>query len=199
MFRESRLTTLIVPLVALAAILNLACPSAEAKTKHFKIFGVGAGPEGLPLPGQPARPHWVVGHATTWHTYGSGTVTDSAGGPDENGRITGEFGSGSPFVFVGANRDRLACQYGRTEFGAEEPGYFELTIVAVLDDGSLVVEALWIAEFVVQPELCAGKFADVTGSWIMYAQSEPFVLGSDDPVYYSWEGEGELEFGRGND
>ena len=28
----------------------------------------------------------------------------------------------------------------------------------------------------------------------MYAFSEPFVLGSDDPVAYSWEGQGTLTF-----
>jgi hypothetical protein len=58
----------------------------------------------------------------------------------------------------------------------------------------LVVEAAWIAEFVAQSDLSTGKFAGVTGSWVMYAYSQPFVLGSDDPVYYSWAGEGWLTF-----
>jgi hypothetical protein len=48
------------------------------------------------------------------------------------------------------------------------------------------------------PDLSTGKFAGVTGSWVMYARSEPFVLGSSDPVIYSWEGEDELTFPRGN-
>jgi hypothetical protein len=61
----------------------------------------------------------------------------------------------------------------------------------------LIVEAAWIAEFVAVPEASTGKFAGVTGSWIMYAFSEPFVLGSDDPVVYSWEGEGTLTFRQG--
>ena len=64
-------------------------------------------------------------------------------------------------------------------------------------DGALIVEAAWIAEFVAVPEESTGKFAGVTGSWIMYAFSEPFVLGSDDPVDYSWEGEGSLTFQKG--
>ena len=72
-----------------------------------------------------------------------------------------------------------------------------LTILDVLDDGSLVVEAAWIAEFVPVPGASTGKFAGVTGSWVMYAYSEPFVLGSDDPVDYSWEGEGTLTFQQG--
>jgi hypothetical protein len=91
----------------------------------------------------------------------------------------------------------LVCWYGRTDHGASEPGTFVLTILDVLDDGSLIVEAAWIAEFVPVPEATTEKFAGVTGSWVMYAYSEPFVLGSDDPVDYSWEGEGTLTFQRG--
>jgi hypothetical protein len=72
-----------------------------------------------------------------------------------------------------------------------------LTILDVLDDGSLVVEAAWMAEFVPVPEASTGKFAGVTGSWIMYAYSEPFLLGSDDPDDYSGEGEGTLTFPEG--
>jgi len=61
----------------------------------------------------------------------------------------------------------------------------------------LIVEARWLAEFVVVPDESTGRFAGVTGSWIMDARSEPFVLGSDDPVAYSWEGSGRLTFPRG--
>ena len=55
------------------------------------------------------------------------------------------------------------------------------------------MEALLIAEFVPQPE-CTGRFAGASGGWIMYAWTEPFRLGTPDPVYYSWEGEGRLTF-----
>jgi len=137
-----------------------------------------------------------VGNATHLgrHT-GEGTVkTDSAVFDPATGRIIGEFGSGAPFVFTGANGDELVCYYGRTDFGANKPGTFELTILDVLADGSLVVEALFIAEFVPQPDECTGKFAGVTGSWVMYATTEPFVLGSDDPINYSWKGQGSLTF-----
>jgi hypothetical protein len=51
--------------------------------------------------------------------------------------------------------------------------------------------ALFIAQLVVQPE-STGRFAGASGNWIMYARTEPFILGSDDPVVYSWEGEGTL-------
>ena len=194
-------------LSALAVVLTLACSAAEAQVKPFKISGEGIGPAGLPLPGQPPRPHWIVGNATHLGRHeGEGSVqTDSAEihvDPDTGfpTHITGEFGSGSPFVFVGANGDELACHYGRTDFGADEPGTFELAVLDVLgfQDGQpiLLVEAVWLAEFVPQPELSTGRFEGVSGSWVMLAWSEPFVLGSDDPVYYAWEGAGELEFSR---
>jgi hypothetical protein len=198
MSRPSRLKGVAVPLTALVAVLALACPEAAAQVKPFKIVGAGVGPEGLPLPGQDPRPHWIVGVATHLGLHsGEGSVRTDAAVPDPAaGRITGEFGSGSPFVFRGWNGDELACHYGRTDFGADEPGTFELTIVDVLGDGSLVVEALWVAEFVTLPDRSTGKFAGVTGSWIMVARSAPFVLGSADPVYYWWQGEGRLRFAR---
>ena len=72
-----------------------------------------------------------------------------------------------------------------------------MTILGVTEGGALIVEAAWIAEFVPVSDQCTGKFAGVTGSWIMYAFSEPFVLGSTDPVYYLWEGDGSLTFQKG--
>ena len=100
-------------------------------------------------------------------------------------------------MFTGANGEQLVCWYGRTDHGASQPGTFVLTILDVLADGSLVVEAAWIAEFVPVSDQCTGKFAGVTGSWVMYAYSAPFVLGSSDPVDYWWEGEGTLTFKQG--
>jgi hypothetical protein len=199
MIRSARCHILMLSLVALIAGLGLATAPAHAQVvKPFKITGEGVGPLGLPSPGEEPRPHWIVGEAThLGRHYGEGTVrTDSAVPDPEHGVITGQFGSGSPFVFVGANGDRLVTWYGRTDHGASEPGSFTLTILGVTPDG-LIVEAAWIAEFVAVPEESTGKFAGVTGSWIMYAFSEPFVLGSDDPVVYRWEGEGELTFRRG--
>ena len=196
MIRTSRPVAAASSLAMLLTLFVLATAPAQAQiTKPFKIFGAGVGPEGLPLPGQPARPHWVVGVATHLGLhYGEGSVQTDWAAPQPDGSIAGEFGSGEPFVFRGANRDRLVCHYGRTDFGASAPGTVELTVLAVLEDGSLVVEALWIAEFVPVSTACTGKFAGVTGSWIMYAHSEPFVLGSDDPVGYWWEGNGSLTF-----
>ena len=185
---------------ALLAALALApAPAGAQVVKPFKIKGEGVGPLGLPLPGQDPRPHWIVGEATHLGRHdGEGTVrTDTAVVDLAAGVITGEFGSGSPFVFIGANGDRLVTWYGRTDHGASEPGSFTLTILGVTPDGDLIVRALWIAEFVAVPEESTGKFAGVTGSWVMLARSKPFVLGSDDPVAYSWAGEGRLTFPRG--
>lgn len=204
---RSRWSGAAAPVLGLLAVLAVLGAPAEAQVvKPFKIKGAGVGPLGLPLPGQDPRPHWIVGEAThLGRHYGEGTVgTDSAVVDLAHGVITGEFGSGTlddpaPFVFVGANGDALVTYYGRTEFGAEGPGTFTLTILEVLgvDGGGnpiLLVEAHWVAEFVVQPDASTGKLHGVTGSWIMDAYSEPFVLGSDDPVAYRWEGEGRLTF-----
>src|SRR4029079_13587519 len=153
---------------------------AHAQVKPFKISGSGVAPQALPLPGQDPRPHGIDdGNATHLGRYtGFGSVkTDSAIPDFDAGIITGEFGSGDPFTFVGANGDKLVCHYGRTDKGAAEPGTFELTILGFTEDGFLIVEAAFIAEFVPQPE-STGKFAGVTGGWIMYAFTEPFVLGS---------------------
>ena len=116
--------------------------------------------------------------------------------------ITGRFGSGSsPFLFIGAKGERLACDYG-DEPGGEGEGTLTLTILDVLDippDGPpiLLVKAVWVADFVVKPEMSTGKFAGVTGSWEMIARSEPFIRGTNGPVLYCWEGEGRLTFPRG--
>ncbi|HEV3235720.1 MAG TPA: hypothetical protein VGZ25_01950 [Gemmataceae bacterium] len=152
------------------------------------------------MPGQDPRPHWIKGEATYLgrHT-GLGSVKTDTAVPDGMGHITGEFGSGSPFIFKKKNGDQLACNYGRADLGAKKPGVFDLTILDVLPDGSLVVEALFIAEFVPQQDLCTGIFEGVTGSWIMIATTEPFVLGSSDPIEYEWHGKGPLELADDDD
>jgi hypothetical protein len=183
------------PMAALASLLFLAGSPAHAQVpRPFRIIGAGVGPEGLPLPGEAPRPHWAIGEATQLGSYyGEGTVaTDSAAFDPATGHIKGTFGSGSPFTFFGGHGDRLVCQYGRTAYGASQPGTVDLTILGSTPDGQPIVQALWIAEFVPQPDLCTGKFAGVTGNWIMVAHSAPFVLGSDDPAFYWWQGEGTL-------
>ena len=186
-------------LLACAALLGLACGIAQAQVKPFKITGKGAGPTGLPLPGQPPRLHWAIGEAThLGRYYGEGTVETLTAAPTATG-FAGTFGSGSPFVFAAANGDKLVCWYGRTDLPlngsrASQPGTFELTVVDFTAGGAPIVTALWLAEFVVQPGDSTGRFSGVTGSWVMVARSAPFVLGSNDPVLYSWEGQGKLTF-----
>src|SRR5262245_35333173 len=92
---------------SLALLLALACQTAAAQEKPFKISGAGIGPTGLPLPGQEPRSHWIVGVATHMGLhYGEGTVrTDSAVFDPTIGTLggfTGQFGRGPPFVFTGA-------------------------------------------------------------------------------------------------
>jgi hypothetical protein len=178
----------------------VASPPAHAQVvKPFKIKGSGVGPDGLPLPMQPPREHWIIGEATQLgRHYGEGTVqTDSAAFDPGTGTFTGEFGSGSQFVFTGANGDKLVTWYGRTDHGAQNAGTFTLYVVGFATSGNPIVEAAWIAEFVAQPDESTGKFAGVTGSWIMYAYSAPFELTTSDPVFYSWEGEGTLTYKKG--
>ncbi|MAG94150.1 MAG: hypothetical protein CMJ48_10415 [Planctomycetaceae bacterium] len=183
---------------ALLAAFALATQAADAQEKAFKLGGEGVAPHGLPLPGQAPRSHWILGNATHLglHT-GDGTVqTVTADFSEFPARITGTFGSGTPYVFVGANGDQLVCDYGRSATGDFE-GHYELTTVGVDRDGNLIVTALFIAEFVPRPDDSTGRFAGVTGSWTMIAATKPFVLGSTDPLEYQWDGEGKLTFLKG--
>lgn len=59
----------------------------------------------------------------------------------------------------------------------------------------LLVEVEFHAEFVPQPE-STGQFVGSSGSWIMIANTEIFILGSDDPAAHTWEGEGTLTLSK---
>jgi hypothetical protein len=130
MLRTRRWNSVVVSMAVMAAGLA-PTGAAETQVEPFKIVGVGVGTQGLPLPGQAPRPHWIVGQATRLgRHYGEGSVkTDSAVPDPAHGVITGDFGAGSPFVFQGANGDKLVTWYGRTDHGATTPGAFTLTIV----------------------------------------------------------------------
>jgi len=182
-------------LTVCALALVLAPNQAEAQVKPFKIIGGGIAPMGLPLPGEPGRPHWAVGFATDLGLYyGEGEVETDTVTFNSDGTITGEFGSPVPFVFTGEKGDNLACYYGRTEFGATNPGTFELVPVPHRPGWYV---AHFVAEFVPYDPECTGEFQGVSGSWIMYATTEPFELGSSNPSGYVWEGEGSLTFSKG--
>jgi hypothetical protein len=174
-----------------ALLLALGQNRVHAQGNSFWIKGAGVGPQGLPLPGEPPRPHWAKGIATDLGIYyGQGSVQTNTANFLPNGDITGTFGSGSPFVFTGRDGDKLACYYGRTDFGASKPGTF--TLVPVPELGQGVYIAFFVAQFVPYLPECTGKFAGVRGGWVMYAMTDPFVLGSDEPLGYGWVGEGSL-------
>jgi hypothetical protein len=65
-----------------------------------------------------------------------------------------------------------ACYYGRTDFGAKNPGTFELVPVPHLGAGWYVAHI--VAEFVPYGPECTGEFEGVSGSWIMYATPPHF-------------------------
>jgi hypothetical protein len=97
-------------MVVVVIVLSSAQTQGQV-VKPFKITGEGSGPMGLPLPGQDPRPHTIEGTATHLgkHT-GEGTVkTDSAIFDPATGTFSGEFERGSPFVFTGANGEKLVC------------------------------------------------------------------------------------------
>jgi hypothetical protein len=171
--------------------------TAVAQTVPFAIAGAGQGPEGLPLPGQPARPHNIVGLAPFLglHTGLGAVQVDTIDSIDlEAGVITGKFQG--DFTFRKRNGHRLVCDYGNTDAGAAQPGEYTITIVGMTEGGEFIVTAFFVAEFVVNPTASTGLFAGVTGSWVMYAQTGPFVLGSSDSLNYAWVGAGTLTFPR---
>ena len=177
--------------------LVLAPSQATAQDGPFKITGGGTAPNGIPLPGEAPRPHRAVGLATDLGLYyGEGEVQTDTATFHSDGTISGEFGSAVPFVFTGAVGNTLACYYGRTDFGAKQPGTFTLVPVPDLGAGWYVVH--FVAEFVPYDPDCTGKFQGVSGSWIMYATTEAFVLGSSDPIGYTWQGEGSLALRNGH-
>ena len=191
MFRSSYLKNVGVHFAVFVATLSMLSTSAQAQVKPFTITGEGVAPMGLPLPGQLARPHTIVGNAThLGKHHGAGSIQTDTAIFQTDGSITGEFGSGEPFVFTAANGDILSCEYGNTEFGASTPG----TFVLIPTGPPFVFMAIFVAEFVPVSADCTGKFKDVSGSWVMYAVSEPFLLGSSDPIHYSWTGDGKLNF-----
>jgi hypothetical protein len=99
------------------------------------------------------------------------------------------------FVFVAANGDRLACDYG----DGDPPGTFEVTPAG--NAGEVIVQ--FVAEFTYDPERSTGRFANVTGgSFTMIAITEPFPLqldadGFTPPFEYTWAGEGTIQFSKG--
>lgn len=184
MIRKLRLPCTLFAFLAIAS----ACNPIHARVTKFEVNGGGV-VEYIPLPGDQAV-HWAVGNAThLGEYYGVGIVRPEM----FTSPATASFSSAVPFVFVGADGDRLAFHYGRTDQGAVTPGNATLFPTSGGKFGSV-----WVAEFTPVPELCTGKFSGVTGgSFIMIARTDEFVLGAKDPVKYTWSGEGYLKWGHG--
>lgn len=191
MFRNSWLNRFVVALSALAVVLTLACSKAQAQVEPFKVVGAGV-VDYVPSTIGDAVRHDAVGTATHVGNYsGVGKVQLDA----FTSASTADFSSAVPFVFTAANGDRLAFHYGRTDFGAAEPGHVSLFPAA--EAGKVI--AVWVAEFNPVVAECTGRFEKIIGgSFIMIAVTEPFVFGATDPVKYVWAGDGSIEFGRGN-
>jgi hypothetical protein len=179
----------IVALVAcgIATLASTARPTEV--TRPFKIKGGGIAPEGLRPPGEVTN-HLIDGTATQLgHHTGEGNFDIFSFISSATG-FEGTFASHDPCVFVAANGDELVTYYGRTDKGADDVGTFVITILDITSEG-LLVEVEFHAEFVVQPE-STGRFAGASGSWFMIANTEPFILGADDPVAYTWHGESSI-------
>lgn len=181
----------VVTLVAACAATHMAEAGKPTQvTKPFKITGGGIAPEGLRPPGE-VTTHLIDGKAThLGHHTGVGNFDIYSLAPTSPSTLEGTFGSHDPCVFVAANGDELVTYYGRPDKGAPAVGTFVITILDVTDEG-LLVDAEFHAEFVVQPE-STGRFAGASGSWFMIANTDPFILGSDDATNYTWEGTGTL-------
>lgn len=191
MYRRNRWSEMAIGVVA---VLAVACNMAEMQTKPFLISGVGVAPDGIPFPPYSA-PHWAVGYGTFLGFYRSqGYVQNDSATFLDNGDAIGTFQSEGPYVFTGANGDQLACNYGNPEYGPQ--GTYYLAYLGGKNPpgpGGLYM-AFFKADFIPYAPDCTGKFSGVSGGWTMYAITDPFILGSTDPVGYSWEGSGSLTF-----
>jgi len=174
-------------LIVVTITLALSQGQADAQVKPFKIAGAGIAPSGLSVIPGVSAPHYSIGVATE---LGNHTGAGFFQILDYTSPLTAHFSSAPYYVFTAANGDKLACTYG-----VSSPGLVTLTPNS---DGSF--SATFIAEFNPVPSLSTGRFAKVTGGgFLMYAQSSPFFLiGTvSTPFFYTWEGEGTIEYSQG--
>ncbi len=183
-------------LLALVALFAAAPQPAQAQvTLPFKIIGKGVAPDGLALTG---FKHNFVGLATQLGLHvgqGQVQITGADGNPfNLDGSISGTFDSATPCVFIGGHGDKLVCNYGKATGPVRPgaPGTFKLTPLGTPGPGQPYV-AEFMAEFV-PTSASTGKFAGVTGSFVMVATTVPFLLLDTKPVLYCWQGEGRLTY-----
>ena len=193
MIRTSRLNAVVVPLIALVAVLTLAFPRAEAQFKPFKVKGVGNAPEGLSLIPFDANPYTFTGTAThlgKYSGFGIAYVTTDDPGPLPPGAaFNGSFSGG--YVFVAANGDRLVCKHpGTFAVYPDGEGRFYAIFDAIFTPDSLTIGATTYQS--------TGKFTNVAGSFGMTATTGSFDIDFGNAVTsafdVSWVGEGSLDF-----
>jgi sugar lactone lactonase YvrE len=152
----------------------------DAQVLPFKVTGGGTAPLGLPLALHVPAPHNATGTATFLGHYSAEGMFQLDSFTSATG---GTFSSAQPVVFVAANGDRLAFNYAGTfQLFAAGPGQ---------------VYGVFVAAFTPVPQDSTGRFTRVTGgSFTIVATTDPFVLGATDPVAYTWEGQGWLQFDK---
>jgi hypothetical protein len=182
-------------LVAFSLVLTLGSLEAGAQVKPFKVVGAGIAAKGLPTTVNTPAPQWAKGHATDLGKYyAAGNFQLLSLDPPT---LTGTFSSAPDVVFTAANGDKLVFTYGVVSNGAKQAGQVTLTPVGKTPQGAPIVTARFVAEFNPVVGSSTGRFAKVTaGSFIMVAQTEPFVFGASDPVGYKWKGAGTLTYGK---
>jgi len=183
--------------VALLALVIVACPTAHAQTKAFKVSGDGFAPIGLSVDGFDS-PYNATGNATHVGKYASPNNEGVAKVLSFN-KATGAGTFTGGFTFVAPNGDRLACTHGDIGNKAAKVGTFQVFPAAVPGK----VYAVFDAEFNPLLAKCTGRYKDVVGgSFRMIATTEPFVPVFDDKGFspqfkYSWKGDGTIEFAKG--
>ena len=202
MIRNSRLSNLAVALTTLVVFVAVACSTAAADVKDFKITGGGL-VDFVPLPGQDSQYHFAVGEATHVGRYFGEGYFHSIRFLSETTvlfKSSDDAGNDAPFVITAADGSKLALNYGHTLLpeATERGGIVEVFIVGGTPEAPIVF-AVFLAEFTPQLDACTGRFKKVIGgSFIMLAISEEFVLGSKEPkVWYDWDGVGTIEFRDG--
>jgi hypothetical protein len=192
MFRTSRMNTVVVPLIALVAVLTLACHEVEATVKPFKVKGGGNAPEGLSVVGD-VSPYTASGTAThlgRYSGFGVAQVTGMDEEPTDPDAIsTGSFTGG--FVFVAANGDRLVCEHPGT-FGVYSDGQGGLFAVF---DAIFSPTNLTIGDTTYES---TGRFANVNGGFRMIAITDSFTIdmeaGATTAFDFEWRGKGWFNF-----
>jgi hypothetical protein len=178
MFSQRQTSAIFVTAIVLGA--SLVGERLQAQVRPFRVSGAGTVAY-IPFPGDPPANHWAVGNANMLGNY----YADGWVRVDEfTSATTANFSSAVPVVFTAANGDELHFDYAGE--------------VTIADAGGGMFTSVWVAKFTPVIGASTGRFERVIGgSFIMTASTAPFFF-TDTDIPYSWEGNGTLEFQRGN-